>query len=253
MRSKMRARPSKTIVLLFSLLSSSFSTSLGSSATGGPSFSNVVNHMSRHGQATWSRSTNVVHQISRRGQATLTQSIPALSLYSGEKDLSRQTLEVASVKRKRRKLQIPKEKLQGGGFYYGVTPKTLSKAITPSTAARKPNLSESMFEALEELKYLRQEMETMRKEMQSLRHKMVEDGELEENPEELKANQLAINRKRQKESEKLAGEIEEWAKEILKETEEDGWKEVQCSKMMRKNLNPTDRTAVYLKVRALFS
>jgi hypothetical protein len=139
--------------------------------------------------------------------------------------------------------------LKGGGFYYGVTAKTLSTATAASTAERKPNLSESMFEALEELKYLRQEMETMRKDMQKLRQKMVEDGDLEEDPEEMKAKQLVMNRKRQKKCEKLAVEIEEWAQQILRETEDDGWKEVQCSKMMRKNLNPTDRTTTYCKVR----
>eukprot|EP00339_Tiarina_fusa_P001323 CAMPEP_0117021212 /NCGR_PEP_ID=MMETSP0472-20121206/16029_1 /TAXON_ID=693140 ORGANISM="Tiarina fusus, Strain LIS" /NCGR_SAMPLE_ID=MMETSP0472 /ASSEMBLY_ACC=CAM_ASM_000603 /LENGTH=537 /DNA_ID=CAMNT_0004726629 /DNA_START=99 /DNA_END=1712 /DNA_ORIENTATION=- len=252
----MRVLPSKELVLLLSLIvfSSSFSTCLASATSGngsGPSssFSDVVSQISRQGQATWSRSTNAVQQImSNRGQATLTRSIPALSLYNGEKDLTRKTLEVSSVKRKRRRqLQIPKEQLKGGGFYYGVSTKTLTKASTPSTAAKKPKLSDSMFEALEELKYLRLEMETMRKEMQTLRQKMIEDGDLEENPEEMKAKQLAMNRKRQKKCEKLAEEIEEWAQQILRETEDDGWKQVQCSKMMKKSVNPTQRTTAYLK------
>ena len=190
----MKIRPSNEFLLLFSLVSSSLSTSLGS-ASSGSSFSSVIQQISRHGQTTWSRSTNVVQQISRRGQASLTRSIPALSLYSGKEDLSTKTLEVASVKKRKRKIQIPKEQIQSGGFYYGVNTRTMAKATAKASPTdRKPKWSESTLEALEELKNIRQEMETMRKEIKTLRSKMIEDGDLEENQEEMKAKQ----RKRQK-------------------------------------------------------
>lgn len=105
-----------------------------------------------------------------------------------------------------------------------------------------------MFEALEELKIMRMEMEMMRKEMQSLKRKMIADGNLEEDVEEAQAQARLAKRRREKECEKLAAEIEEWAMKILDEDEDEGWKEVACNKMMRGALNPTERTKAYLKV-----
>jgi len=99
-------------------------------------------------------------------------------------------------------------------------------------------------------------MEMMRKEMQSLKRKMItmngEEGDSEEDKEEVKAQARLAQRRKAKECEKLAAEIEEWAMKILEETEEDGWKEVTCNKMMRGSLNPTERTKAYLKVGDLF-
>jgi hypothetical protein len=203
--------------------------------------------------------SNVIEGISRRGYATLTRSVPALSVYNRrEGALSKETLEVA-VKGKKRRLKLPQvninvdavaSQLEDGGFYYGITPKTLSKASTSSSGEkRRPRLSDSMQEALEELKVMRIEMETMRKEMQSLRRNMSPDGEyLEEESEEQKAELVRARRRRQRDSEKLATEIEQWTQQILNETEEDGWKEVACHKMMRNSVNPTGRTKTYLKV-----
>lgn len=204
--------------------------------------------------------SNVLEGISRRGYATLTRSVPALSVYNRrEGALSKETLEVA-VKRKKVRLQLPKvninvdavaSQLEEGGFYYGITPKTLSKASTSSSEEkrRRPRLSDSMQEALEELKGMRMEMETMRKEMQSLRRNISPDGEYsEEESEEQKVELVRAKRRRQRDSEKLATEIEQWTQQILEETEEDGWKEVACHNMMRKSVNPTGRTTTYLKV-----
>ena len=135
-----------------------------------------------------------------------------------------------------------------GGIYYGITSQTFHKANTTPVDKRRPRLSDSMLEALEELKIMRLEMEMMRKEMQSLKRKMISNGELDEDPEEAQAQARSAKRRRAKECEKLAGEIEEWAMKILDEDEEDGWREVACNKMMRGSLNPTERTKAYLKV-----
>lgn len=159
---------------------------------------------------------------------------------------------MAATKLKGRKLQLPnvdKAQLQTGGFYYGITPETLSKASATQEFKRKPKLSDSMYEALEELRMMRIEMETMRKEMQTLKRKMVADGQMEDDSEEAKAQSRLAKWRRARESEKLAAEVENWAMNIIKQGEEDGWKEVSCSKMMRGSLNPTDRTKAYLKVR----
>ena len=140
---------------------------------------------------------------------------------------------------------------QMGGIYYGITSQTFHKANTTPVDANKkrPRLSDSMLEALEELKIMRLEMEMMRKEMQSFKRKMISIGDLDEDPEEAQAQARLAKRRRAKECEKLAGEIEEWAMKILGEDEDDGWKEVACNKMMRGSLNPTERTKAYLKVR----
>jgi hypothetical protein len=108
-----------------------------------------------------------------------------------------------------------------------------------------------MNEALVELKLLRQEMERMRIEMQQLKRKMVgedDDENIDEySSEEAKANGMMIRRKRKKDAEKLAGEIETWANAILQEGEEDGWKRLECNKMVRASVNGMERTTAYMK------
>jgi len=205
--------------------------------------------------------SDVVQSISRRSHSTLARSVPALSVYHVPQGSSsslgssgvrkyRETIEVATKKRKRRTLNLPsvdKSQFESGGFYYGITSQTLSKASTASDSKKRPRLSDSMYEALEELRMMRMEMEAMRKEMQTLKRKMVADGDIEEDSEEIKAQARLAKRRRARDCEKLAGEIEEWATRIIKEGEEDGWKEVSCNKMMRGTLNPTERTKAYLK------
>jgi len=208
--------------------------------------------------------SKVVQSISRRGHLTLAQSVPALSVYQVPQSLSQkspskfrsrhpaqdQVIEVAAVKKRRLNFPtVDKSKLQTGGFYYGITANTLSKASSIDETKRRPRLSDSMYEALEELRMMRMEMETMRKEMQTLKRKMVTDGQLEDDSEEAKAQTRLAKWRRARECEKLAGEVEEWAMQIIKEGEDDGWKPVTCNKMMRASLNPTDRTRAYLKVR----
>lgn len=210
--------------------------------------------------------SEMVQTISRRSHLALARSVPALSVFHIPRGSSRidsngaikqyhETIEVATTtkRRKRRKLNLPtvdKSQLQGGGFYYGITAETLSKTTTASDSKRRPRLSDSMFEALEELRMMRMEMETMRKEMQTLKRKMISaDGEMEEeDSEEIKAQARVAKRRKARECEKLAGEIEDWAMQMIKAGEEDGWKEVACNKMMRKSVNPTDRTKAYVKV-----
>jgi hypothetical protein len=219
---------------LLVLLSASSSLDSFWSAEAGPSFSELS------------------QEISRRGKFSLLESIPALSVWEKQRGALSKTLEVA-VKRKQKPspIHLPKidvrSQLGNNGFYYGITPSTLTKACNKGET-KKMNLNDSMFEALEELRMMRQEMEKMRKEMQTLRGKMLLDGDFEvEDTEEEKAKKAMLQRRRAKECEKLSAEIENWAKKIMKETEDDGWKLVDCSKMMRKSLNPTGRTTASIK------
>jgi hypothetical protein len=155
------------------------------------------------------------------------------------------------------RLPSPSGMLDHAGFYYGIDAQSLSKeydATTRKKRSRTPRLKDSMNEALEELKILRQEMERMREEMHVLKLKMVgedddESGQKdrEDNSEEAKARRLMIRRKRQKEAEKLAAEIEVWAQQMLQEGEAEGWKPVECNKMVRGTVNQNERTTAYIK------
>lgn len=192
--------------------------------------------------------------VSRRGLHSLSKSIPALSVWESQRGSrsASKSVEVA-VKRKRKPdIKLPsidlRSEFANGGFYYGITRSTLTKA-SKVEAKKRMNLSDSMSEALEELKFLRLEMETMRKEVQILRGKMFLDEDVEVDSEEEKAKKIVFQRRRAKEADKLSAEIETWAKKILEETEENGWRQVECSKMMRKSLNPEGRTSVSIKVR----
>lgn len=224
----------KRFLLLLALFSASPSIN---SVEAGPSFSQ------------WTEG------FSRRGKFSLSRSIPALSLWEKQREASSKTLEVA-VKRIRKHssiVKLPKidvsSELGKSGVYYGITPATLTKASSKGDTKKRMNLNDSMYEALEELRILRQEMEKMRKEMQTMRSNMLLDGDLEvEDTEEEKDRKMMLHRRRAKETEKLSLEIENWAYQILKETEAEGWKDVDCSKMMRKSLNPTGRTTASIKV-----
>jgi len=138
------------------------------------------------------------------------------------------------------------------GFYYGIDPETMiPKGGGSSRKPRPPKIEDSMVLALEELKMIRLEMERMHTEIQQLKRKMVgDDGDEssyyvdDHSSPESKANAL---RKRRKEAEKLAAEIESWAITILNEGQEDGWTPVECSKMIRGSMNGMERTTAHMK------
>lgn len=192
--------------------------------------------------------SGITKTVARRGVFSLSKSIPALSVWESHhaQCSGRKSMEVA-VKRKL-PAGLRQKIVDGGGFYYGITGDTLSKASKPSDEKRL-SVSESMYEALEELKIMRKEMESMRSDMQKLRWKMLMDGDLEGDSEAKKERDMIMKRKRAKEADNLSKEIEKWAQQVLLETEEDGWKTVECSKMMRKSLNPDGLTSASIKVR----
>jgi hypothetical protein len=202
---------------------------------------------------------NIIHGISRNGHAALTRSIPALSLYKGSAT-SPKTIEAAvkttsrKTKERQRKhlISLPPLSLppiKDGGFYYGISPRNLYRQATKPQGKRPLSVQASMMEALEELREMRQEMVSMRKEMQAMKKKLIAgDGDLDE--EDALERLTLHKRKRKKEFAKLGGEIERWAQQILTETEDDGWTNVACNKMMRGTLNGSGRTTCYLKVRS---
>ena len=212
---------------------------------------------------------NRVQEISRRGQITLTRSIPTLrdtttkridsvsSINGGKQPAllrNNDTLvDPVSMKIKSKEIMRNILDFQKSGFYYGIDLDTMMSKKTDSNIAkqRPPKLKDTMNEALIELRLLRQEMERMRIEMQQLKRKMVgedDDENIDEySSEEAKAKRMTIRRKKKKEAEKLAGEIEIWANAILQEGEEDGWKRLECNKMFRASVNGMERTSAYMK------
>lgn len=87
--------------------------------------------------------------------------------------------------------------------------------------------------------------------MQQLKQKMVGDGDEDSSyykDDQFSAENKAISlRKRRKEAEKLAAEIESWANTMLQEGAEDGWTPVECSKLIRASVNGMERTTAHLK------
>jgi hypothetical protein len=109
-----------------------------------------------------------------------------------------------------------------------------------------------MSEALEELREMRHEMEALRREMVSMQRRLSgKAGELlaEEIPEDNSPRTMLARRKRQKDFERVSFEVEKWAEHLLFEEggEEDGWKEIKCSKMFRNKFNANDNIKCYMK------
>ena len=192
-------------------------------------------------------------------------------------------LHVVKQKVKKRRLKVPKvpirnlsipkvplEEIESSGIYYGITKSTLEKANQSSgddAKNRRPrSVQQSMHEALEELRTMRQEMEKMRLEMESMKQSIISEEDNEDEGMSTRSGDGAANngssdaaaqqkasaqalRRRQKEYDKIAAEVERWAEKLIyEETEEDGWSEVNCNKMMRQKLNASGQTKAYIKV-----
>ena len=190
--------------------------------------------------------------MSQQGHSLLAKSIPALRLYSRDRIITMNKA-VAKTKRKdgrKREWSRPNKGMVDasmfGGVYYGISPRTYEQASQPGQ--KRLSLSDSMAEALDELRTLRQEIETIRKEMQSLKRKMIADDGFEEDVTDDPGKVALARRKRQREFEKISVEVERWARKILfDEGEEDGWTELECNKMMEASLNKTGRTKAFIK------
>eukprot|EP00529_Nitzschia_sp_RCC80_P016500 CAMPEP_0113514934 /NCGR_PEP_ID=MMETSP0014_2-20120614/40673_1 /TAXON_ID=2857 /ORGANISM="Nitzschia sp." /LENGTH=649 /DNA_ID=CAMNT_0000411463 /DNA_START=338 /DNA_END=2287 /DNA_ORIENTATION=- /assembly_acc=CAM_ASM_000159 len=157
--------------------------------------------------------------------------------------------------------------IEGSGYYYGLTQKELKDGQnhhTTSSSNRhkkpqtKPKLQDSVSEAVEELKSLREDIERMRKEIKDMRVKILGDeADLDDGDEDSTdsssgstgggAEALWQRREKQRKADKLAAQIEAWAQSMLQETEEDGWKPVECNKMVRSSLNASNRTVAHVK------
>jgi len=147
--------------------------------------------------------------------------------------------------------------LNGNGAYYGIPEEYLSPtAPTQSNNAapsrpfrrRRPSISDSMTEALQELRSLRTEMEQLQRDMDYLKQNTVpQSSKLLTDSNEMATTtpKQAYTAQQKREFELVRTKIEAWGAKVLAET--DGWEEVSCNKMMRGAFNKSGRTRAYMK------
>lgn len=140
------------------------------------------------------------------------------------------------------------------GYFYGLQP----HKIFPYRSARDEEMSNEIVmantlkETLEEMRSMRKELQTLRREMYEMRKKITgeQDLDLEGTEEEEADPEIArmAKLKRQRKYDKIAKEIEDWARCLLFEEprEGNGWTEVACNKVVKGSYNPDGRTTCYL-------
>jgi len=186
---------------------------------------------------------NPIAQLMNRQWSTPSLSIPALSTKRLNTFLS-QTMQEVKLK-KPQKFPLPSAP---AGYYYGIPPHLLEKR-----REKRQSLATVMSEALEELREMRQEMEALRREMISMQRRLggkaTSDLLAAEEVQPSQPNTLMARRKRAKDFERVSGDVEKWAEQLLfiEGGEEDGWKEIHCSKMFRNKFSKGADTKCYLK------
>jgi hypothetical protein len=168
-------------------------------------------------------------------------SIPALSTKRLNTFLSQTMQEVSTAVKK------PRRKLPPTGYYYGIPSHLLEKQ-----RPKRQSLSNVMSEALEELREMRHEMEALRRELNSMQRRLgghADELLSSEQQETSPPTTMLARRKRIKEFERISSEVEKWAEHLLFQEggEEDGWKEIHCSKFCRNMFRKGADTKCYLK------
>lgn len=157
--------------------------------------------------------------------------------------------DTAEAEEKRRKKQKKQKKKQRTDVAAGSEPSTSSDLSVSDV------LSETLTEFRSTSEELRETLESIREEMAELRRQMAglgESGVLRGDGQQQQPTPGLSSRERRRRQERydeLAREIEEWASRLLFEEggEEDGWKEVECSKLLRSKYNPKNDIRVLLK------
>ncbi|EJK55468.1 hypothetical protein THAOC_24800 [Thalassiosira oceanica] len=126
---------------------------------------------------------------------------------------------------------------------------------------KRSKSSDGMDETLAELREMRAEMAALREELKAVKERLRVDGSVveldrsssseseDDAKADLKVNHGARRRARHRRLEQVGREVEAWATELLdaEDRTADGWKEIQCNKLMRNKCNKNGRTSVYLK------
>lgn len=179
----------------------------------------------------------------------LLRSIPAFSKRNNDYPNPHAISEVGAFKiHKPKKLEFDPKPLRNSGTYYGFRVDKVSSYTAPTPGGKKRNLDvkETMVLTLDELRAMRHEMEALRKELEDMKRQFRRE-ETEGTEEFGGVSSLLSKAKRRKEFNRIGNDVERWAEKILEEGEEDGWREVECNKVLRTSINPYGRTKAYLK------
>jgi hypothetical protein len=150
-----------------------------------------------------------------------------------------------------------KKTLKETGYYYGLPQKLVASSRQNSqNVNKKETLDNLMNEALAELRGIRQEMNDLRRELKSMKrqlgHDVLEDNEMDaEDHDSVSQTTLLARIRKQREWDRIGIDIEKWAEKLLfeedhEESEENGWKEIKCSKLCPQ-YNKNGRTRCYMK------
>ena len=158
----------------------------------------------------------------------------------------------------KRVTQLSSRLIRTSGYYYGL-PQEFVTSRSKTKKKRKESLDAMMSDALAELRVMRQEMIALRQELKSMKRQIGQNGVLDEDDvddshaDELssRASQPLITRiRKQREWDRVGLEIEQWAERLLfqedSDAEENGWKEIKCSKLCS-YFNKDSRTKCYVK------
>ncbi len=145
-----------------------------------------------------------------------------------------------------------KSRLRTSGYYYGLPQEFVASTSPTKKKKRKETLDTLMGDALAELKVMRHEMTALRRELKSMKrqlgHEVEEDDD--DNAHESGAPPLLARIRKQREWDRIGLEIEQWAEALLfkenNHAEENGWKEIKCSKLCPQ-FNKNGRTQCYIK------
>jgi len=256
-RASRRVQMALHLVLLVAL---SATCSVGASASGSPNiaFDNLMQKISDRGRirTTLTQSTPVLRSLlNKRIDSSNNENGNNIRNNSRRSPLSKgasiRTVSSVNMQASLTKTHIRNllDSVGSIGFYYGIDAEKLSPNGSRPRKSRPPKLEDSLITAIEELKMMRQEMEQMRMEMQQLKRKILGDDDLSFQIDDGASTEMKEKalKKRQIEADKLAAEIESWAYNILEEGEEDGWTQVECSKMVRASINGMERTKTFMK------
>lgn len=134
----------------------------------------------------------------------------------------------------------------------------------PGSALIEDILSDTLSEFRSTSEELRDTLEAIRQEMAHLsriqkqmleqqnRGSIMQNEDFDEDEQEIELSPAAKRRKlkiRREQYDKLAREVEDWAERLLFEEggEEDGWKDIECSKLLRSKFNGEGKIKCFLK------
>lgn len=127
----------------------------------------------------------------------------------------------------------------------------MEKIYNLTAKARKPAaLGDSVTEALNEIRFMRQEIKQLHKDLSDIKKSLAyDDDKPSDSQQHPSVNSHIALKARKREFDSIAKEVEVWARKLLfdQKGEVEGWTEVTCSRAIRSTFNPNGRTTTFLK------